>query len=94
MDDGQNSFAILIDSMAEARAAIKQWLNEHNTIRAHGSLNGMNPEALENTSRVNGPKFLERKLPENGKHTECFYLSGSWQHRILTGLQTVRRGYV
>ncbi len=36
----------LFGSMAEARAVIGQWLDEYNTIRPHGSLNGMNPEAF------------------------------------------------
>jgi len=30
--------------MTEARVVIKQWLEEYNTIRPHGSLDGMNPE--------------------------------------------------
>lgn len=34
----------LFSSMAETRAVIKQWLEEYNTVRPHGSLNGMNPE--------------------------------------------------
>jgi transposase InsO family protein len=34
----------LFSSMTEARVVIKQWLEEYNTIRPHGSLNGMNPE--------------------------------------------------
>jgi len=34
----------LFNSMTEARVVIKQWLEEYNTIRPHGSLNGMNPE--------------------------------------------------
>jgi transposase InsO family protein len=29
--------------MTEARVVINQWLEEYNTIRPHGSLNGMNP---------------------------------------------------
>ncbi|MEM7504799.1 MAG: IS3 family transposase [Pseudomonadota bacterium] len=37
----------LFGSMAEARAIIRQWLDEYNTIRLHGSLNGMNPQAFE-----------------------------------------------
>jgi len=28
----------------EARVVIKQWLEEYNTIRPHGSLHEMNPE--------------------------------------------------
>jgi transposase InsO family protein len=34
----------LFCSMTEARVVIKQWLEEYNTIRPHGSLGGMNPE--------------------------------------------------
>jgi len=34
----------LFNSMTEARVVIKQWLDEYNTIRPHGSLDGMNPE--------------------------------------------------
>jgi transposase InsO family protein len=34
----------LFSSMTEARVVIKQWLEEYNTIRPHGSLDGMNPE--------------------------------------------------
>lgn len=34
----------LFSSMTEARVVIKQWLEEYNTIRPHGSLAGMNPE--------------------------------------------------
>ena len=33
----------LFSSMAEARVVINQWLEEYNTIRPHGSLDGMNP---------------------------------------------------
>ncbi len=33
----------LFGSMTEARVVIEQWLEEYNTIRPHGSLNGMNP---------------------------------------------------
>ncbi len=34
----------LFSSMTEARVVIRQWLEEYNTIRPHGSLDGMNPE--------------------------------------------------
>ena len=34
----------LFGSMTEARVVIRQWLEEYNTIRPHGSLGGMNPE--------------------------------------------------
>ena len=34
----------LFTSMTEARVVIHQWLEEYNTIRPHGSLNGMSPD--------------------------------------------------
>lgn len=34
----------LFGSMTEARVVIRQWLEEYNTVRPHGSLGGMNPE--------------------------------------------------
>jgi len=33
----------LFTSLTEARVVIGQWLDEYNTIRPHGSLDGMNP---------------------------------------------------
>ena len=33
----------LFSSMTEAKVVINQWLEEYNTVRPHGSLNGMNP---------------------------------------------------
>lgn len=32
------------DYETEARVVINQWLAEYNTVRPHGSLEGMNPE--------------------------------------------------
>jgi transposase InsO family protein len=34
----------LFSSLTEARVVIRQWLEEYNTVRPHGSLGGMNPE--------------------------------------------------
>ena len=45
----------LFSSLTEARVVINQWLEEYNTVRPHGALNGMNPDqflsqwAKENT---------------------------------------------
>ena len=36
----------LFSSMTEARVVVNDWLEEYNTIRPHGSLGGLNPEAF------------------------------------------------
>lgn len=44
----------LFSSLTEARVVIHQWLEEYNTVRPHGSLDGMNPE-----------QFLKRWTEQN-----------------------------
>ena len=52
----------LFSSLTEARVVINQWLAEYNTVRPHGSLDGMNPDQFlslwmkKNT--INQPKSL------------------------------------
>ena len=47
----------LFSSLTEARVVINQWLEENNTVRPHGSLDGMNPE-----------QFLQQWVEGNTNH--------------------------
>ena len=52
-------------SLTEARVVIKQWLEEYNTIRPHGSLGGRSPIRLLNDWNVENPKSNTVKIPKS-----------------------------
>jgi putative transposase len=52
-------------TLAEVRVLVRQWHEEYNLIRPHGSLAGLSPLQFLRNFRRDNPKLNQMKMPEN-----------------------------
>ena len=52
-------------TLAETRALTRQWLEEYNLVRPHGSLGGLSPLQFLRNFRGDNPNINTMKIPEN-----------------------------